>query len=880
MGKRNLLLGFGVLAVAAFIAVFQFNSNQEKTYEPREMDKVVYSYKASADYNYFIRFGDGPVEYDAVYRAQEQVRNTFASRNQYSWEELGPDNLGGRTRALIFDKDNSSIMYAGSVSGGVFKSTNGGQTWRPVTGQPDNMNVVSMCQTDDGTIYVGTGEGVLYPAGSQGEKGGGVLGGGIFRSTDGENFVLDKGVNSPNKWEASFAHINRLAAVGNTVYAATNRGAHYRKADGTWENCFSGLPEINQTAWDVKSSGDRVVLSLQNLIYINDAGAGQDNFVKASGSNGLPNNSGIGRAEIAINSVNPDYIYVANANSNGAMHSVYGTTDGGATWTQIGFGGSTSFQPYSNASSNQGTYNNMLGSYPGNPEQLILGGVQLWERQNGTWIKTGSEFQSPFNPYYVHADKHVVAFHPDFENNSTLFVGTDGGIARSTDGGVTWSSVNRRYNTLQFYTVDFQSTNAGEVVGGAQDNSIQFIDYQGNTPMAAVERFTGDGTYAGVSKFSPDYHIYSSQFANMGRSNDGGVTFSTTESFFAPRMLNAGADFQSPALIWEGIEGTSFVDTSFYVGMTDGLWMTRGVWDFSGLPKWWKLIDIPASTQTYVVSIASSTDGNVVYCGLNTGAFYMVDNVLMARDSVSGSDEGPDALTTVKTLNPGLGDQVVMDIAIDPNDPYNVVLALSRYDRSSNVKACTNTNATSPSWSNKGGTSLPDMPAYTALFELGSPNRVLLGTDMGLWVTENINSPNPTWELQADIPPVPVHMVRQQTRVASGAADGRIYVGTHGRGFWRSSSFVSIEEDENVSSTGLHVYPNPASDYIMIDLEANYSGNAMISVYDMQGKVVVSNSIELSESNVKVDISTLSAGNYIVKIESQAVNKAARIMVQ
>jgi hypothetical protein len=748
--------------------------------------------------------------------------------------------------------------------------------------QPGNLAVTSICQTDNGDIYVGTGEGNLYYNGPAGSKGGGVLGGGIFKSTDGDDFSDQvKAPGAPNTWGTDFAHINRLAAVGNTVYAATNRGLHYSDDGGaSWNNCFSSGPEMTQVSIDVKSVGSTVLAVINNLVY--STTSGPTNFSKISGIGGLPTNANVDRAEVAINSADANYMYVAYANGNGAMGGVYMSSDGGVNWTQIGFSGSSSFQPYSNASQNQGGFNNMIGTVPGDPTRLILGGVQLWEYRNGSWIRTGSEFQSPFNPFYVHPDKHSITFHPDYANGTrTILIGSDGGVTRSTNGGETWSSVNRGYNTLQFYTVDYQATAAGEVVGGAQDNSIQFIDYQGNTPMTAEERLSGDGTYVGISKFSADYHIYSAQFGRIVRSNDGGESFSATSSFLSPRMLNEDFGFFTPAVVWEKIEGSvydnaNFTDTAFVMGAYGGVWMTRGVWDYQSLPDWWKVLDISAAQEVTAVSISS--DGDVLYAGTGSGAVYMVENLLMARDSATGSDEGA-PLTSVTVLNVGSGGQDVSEIAINPNNSHEVLVTLSLYGASSNIKYCANTAASSPSWSSKDG-NLPDGPIYTALMEFGNTDRVIIGNDFGVWVTEDISAANPMWERQTDIPMVATHMIRQQTRRGSGVGDGRIYVGTHGRGFWRSSSFVSVEEEVAEVKDLMNVYPNPATDVVNIDLGIDYNQPLTIAIYDIQGKVVASTETNANGGTVRMDVSAIATGNYVVRVTGEGVSQAERLIIQ
>ncbi len=186
-------------------------------------------------------------------RQQLESRANYKSGNSakdLNWIEMGPDNIGGRTRAIIFDNRDvaANTLYAGGVSGGLFKSTNLGSTWAPVNPSGQNLNVSTMVQDASGTIYVGTGEGMnlqTYSAFGQPGYGysGGFIGQGIFKSDGSDNFQLVPGTKPViNGSSIEWAYINKLALdpTGNRLFAATQSGLKYATLPGLsdWQSEF------------------------------------------------------------------------------------------------------------------------------------------------------------------------------------------------------------------------------------------------------------------------------------------------------------------------------------------------------------------------------------------------------------------------------------------------------------------------------------------------------------------------------------------------------------------------------------------------------------------------------------------------------------------
>jgi len=254
--------------------------------------------------------------------ANTQSKSSAAALN-LSWEEMGPDNVGGRTRAILFDKDDPQKMYAGAVSGGLWRSVTGGVTWVKATTQldpKDNLAVSCITQAANGDIYFGTGEGF---AGSGGFGGGygttAFIGKGVWKSTDGITFNrLSSTVPTDTNSNSAWAFVNRLAADpvnANKIFVAINQGLRISYNGGnSWSivkycidppTCNVNLPLGNIKDVIVGSDGS-VFASSNSTVYYSATGDTNSFFV--INTNFPDNISGATRIELAIAPSDPNYV--------------------------------------------------------------------------------------------------------------------------------------------------------------------------------------------------------------------------------------------------------------------------------------------------------------------------------------------------------------------------------------------------------------------------------------------------------------------------------------------------------------------------------------------------------------------------------------------
>ena len=952
MNNRNLLFSLGVCIIVGSAIFYTTSLKGTAKYSPRSFNNY-FKDQGAGDagawiYNIQKNQITGTIDPKDVLQARLDAKalsqnKSGKSLSNFSFDEVGPDNVGGRSRSIVIDKDNSNIIYVAGVSGGIFKSITGGSSWVKINDLSENLAVASMAQCPlTGNIYAGTGEGLGN--GPMGTTDGNTafLGKGIYKSTDGITFSLLTSTipTTANSTTAEWASVNELAVDENGwIYAATNKGLRLSKDVGvTWTNpiIYPSSSPYQAFASDVSvvtlNGNKTVVASVGNKVFISSTGdAGYVNH-STGAADQLPS-SGVSRAENAIAPSNPNYIYSCVAKSNGNLQNVYRSTDKGVTWEIIGLGGTSTFEPLGG----QGSYGNTIAVFPNNPDKIIIGGIDIWSWElNGNWEQRTLWYLDQTNPYYNHADIHKFVFSPGHPN--TFFVGSDGGISKSTDGGKTYSTINKNFSVTQFYTVS--CSREGNVIGGTQDNGTIVVDRQGNTVQDGMSVMGGDGGGASFSIINPDAYFATTYYAGTGRSPNKGVTFypkpDATSPFFSARMLALGtpggtfpAAFVTPLLLWETFDDiyspdsvifkaidTSYVagdivsvkskngyffqyqlpqnlndsdfikvhdkiQSKFYLGVNDAIWMTREALDFSVQPKWFKIATLSGQT----ISMSISKDGQYLFAATSSGNIYRISNLRLANDSLSADVLSPYMVVETKLLAGGLPSQrTPTSIAVDPTDANNVIVTYGNYGNTNYIYRSTNALAENPTFVAKQGT-LPKMPVYASLIEMNNSSLVIIGTEYGIYATENIQAASPTWiDVNTNgLANVPVYMLKQQIYDYPGVSNyGVIYAATHGRGIFESGTYEGINDNQKPklsSKLVVNVYPNPVTD--RANISYNFKGNAkvILKVYDIQGRLRDSFEVSNMQNNFSFDCSKYSKGTYIVQLISENKKASAKFIV-
>lgn len=941
--------------------------------------------------------GTGQINLSDVLLARQQVAgnamNNPGRSFEFNWKERGPNNLGGRTRALLFDNqdETGNTVFAGSVMGGLFKSDDMSDNWYKINENNANLHVSCLTQTASGVIYAGTGEGFTVEEyillGDWGYSGG-FIGSGIWKSTDGQTFTQ---LASTQPGEEDWVFVNELAADIERVFTSTNTGLKYSTDGGnTWQLTMTNLgEELSANSQDVKIGPDgSIVTVVDNLCYVSPDG-NASNFVLHSTDStyDLPND-GVGRIEFAIAPTDPNIIYAVVVSRQGALFNVYRSNDKGFTWYIIGPGGSSNFNIFntgSNTSDGVGLYSCAIQVFPNDPDRILLGGIDTWEGtkvdEEGlfNWaLRSRSTNINWLQTQFLFEGQHAYLFKPD--NNNTFLVGTNGGISAGTMSGtdIEFNLKNKNYLGSQFYTVTYTATD-DIIGGGAQDvgsivNGFSFtsdpdrgwdiwvtpflftdgktggyINYSiiypsavmySRTPHPAkdgnIETFVRRNEYGGFPDWSPNMfddqyssNLFLSPFA-LWESFDDPVSGDSAE-FIPPTDIAVGETwwvasstmgrpfqhtFTEPATELDTVLVYDPISSKFFIGGEDQVLMTKDVLRFNVDPEWFVISDKDHSgIEGKPQSMAYSSDANFLFVGTQEGKLYRMSNIASAWDYDRADVKSPYCIIStyrIPVYLPGTSDeitQVITSVAVDPNNADRVVITLANYGNEHYVYMTDNALSDNPEFHSimgdpeNGG--LPRMPAYASLIEMDPNNNlVIIGTEYGIYVSENAGSGSPVWTSQnGGFGKVPVMMLKQQTlRKAndtifiSGGDDeiwygvdnyGVIYGATYGRGLMSLNEFqkpVGINElfPGLANQADFELYPNPAGDQVVVSLENESTVSVTFNIYNLNGQLIKQadqGSMPKGKHEIRVNCSDLTTGTYIFQVIRGKSGSSSKLII-
>ena len=940
MKKRHLL--YLASSLALVIGGILLLSNQNNNYHPRDSKAPVADYYGAAEYYKMMKANPETGEFDAqLYlsiRESAEAFNTIkdGSALNVAWDEVGPDNIGGRTRAILIVSDE--LMFAGSVSGGLFKSDNKGNTWERVASFDNNYSISTMAVLGNGHIYIGTGN-------SHAEA---TLGGGLFVSTDdGEtwNYAKDGDGNdikpSSLSFGAEYAIFDKIVAdpnEDNKLWVGYNRALKpYVEGQG-FGAVPDGLPTSACEDVDISADGNVIVASVGSSDgYVSTDGG--DSFTKIPDSDNGGIQDGLVRLEFAISPDDEKYIYAAVAIPGrvGKFDGVYSSIDKGNTWSKIWVvAANTDPDP-----GQQAFYDMAISVVPGDKNAYLVGVLSIWgagilaspeQRSESGWpfFNPGFDMSGPTPvgqevngyTYAVHADIHVF----EWDDDGTLFTGTDGGIFRSEDQATTFLHANRFYSVTQYYGIGYSANDL--VIGGAQDNGTTYITKTRSTLQEAMNVGGGDGFDCEIANLEPtgDIAFATSQWGQFFRgslSQQSGGPFASQEMF---DLMGPGtAPFHSQIRLWESkFENTPYtvnyrnesgdlipagteidyasntlevplkstldedlpvdstialpdpVTSLFATGFIDngGVWVTRFALNLNVTDEWSKVINTVNGSVT-ALEWSKGDGANHLFIGTSNGSIHRVSGFANAYTLEELSVDSADYALTVNTIM--TGSAPIMDIAVDPNDPDHVVVARGGFGGANKVMESFNAaTVPNPSFSNIWFTSgnLVGLPAYAVIIEQDNPDVIFAGTEFGIYSTSD-GGANWGFEGEDPIGAFAIYDLRQQWRSPEDVENsGFIYVGSHGRGAFKSTAFSKhgideVDEPEtNEAVANLIIAPNPMTSYGRLEFTSDNEGLVNMDIYSIAGQRVKSLQFVMNKgtNNYRFDVSDLNHGTYIIQL--------------
>ena len=452
--------------------------------------------------------------------ASKDASNSVKDRSDVIyWKSMGPDNVGGKTTSVLFNKLHPSQVYIGTMGGGVFYTYNHGISWHKVG---ENLMVSCMAQADDGTIYVGTGDcGESYDYNGLGDMGytNSFVGTGLYK-IDANNVmtVVESTVPSTVNDVTEWSFINDVAADGGFVAVATPEGLKFTSDCLTWNYAKCGGANIDGNAVEVKVANHKFVASVDGKIYIGSL----DNMVckSADGSNDEVGENGkivgIGTAagllDVAIApqmvdgvlSSESTIIYASTIATTGNHVKIYVSEDEGLTWTII-------LPTVSNAFGHQvydamGLYNHGLMVNPNNPDILYVLGYNMWLLQKPAEQSSGYYMaQQISSSSSLHVGLNAMAFDPT--DYKLAYVATEGGIYRGVSDGVFFSFYDCNRGNISARSIAVApSGSLTRVLGGLTDQGpVVIAGIEGTNNLETAELLLPALVGAHYGTFSSSY---------------------------------------------------------------------------------------------------------------------------------------------------------------------------------------------------------------------------------------------------------------------------------------------------------------------------------------------------------------------------------------
>ena len=706
-----------------------------------------------------------------------------------------PTAVSGRTVAIAVHPTNPDIAYVGTAQGGLYRTTNGGSSWTPLMDSALSLAIgtLTLAPSNPEILFVGTGE-QTFSASS-------FFGVGIYRIENASS--ASPTIVGPINRDIANNDVFSGRAIGeilvhptdpNIIFASSTSGIGGigPTTPGTLPNrglfrstnAMSASPTFTKLAVTAIGVGEnrnivdmvmepgnpnRIVASIVGtaalattpptaadnggLFLTTNAMAPVPTFTKTLDLAGTTSTAT--RTELAINKVGGTVtVYAASAIATG---TVYRSSDGGATWVSA---------VNNNFCNPQCFYDIAIDVDPTNASRVYLGGSPALPF--GISTNSGASFVT--SAQGLHVDSHVIAVAPS--NPQVVYFGSDGGIYRSNNAGASWTSLsNSTFSATQFMSVAIHPSDPNFTIGGTQDNGTEMLRFDGTWRRTDY----GDGGYAAIDQSSGPtgatmYHTYYNSNAPGG--SVMGFAFSEDTNAFENWTFRGcqiggagnGITCTDSVLFYAPLETGPGNPNTIYYG-TDRLYRSdnKGLINVVSSQAPIELntaVTPPAGIPISAIGI-SPTNDNVRLVGLRSGGLW-------------GTTTGSPSLTNLDPLNV-VPNNFVARAVIDPNNPNTAYVTLSAFGVNNVWKT---TSLTAPNWTpavGSGADALPQVPVNSFLIDPMESNRLIAGTDIGVYSSEDGGA---TWT------PAGTGLPRVAIFDMGITSERKLRIATHGRGMW------------------------------------------------------------------------------------------------
>lgn len=656
------------------------------------------------------------------------------------WTPVGPVNHPynqsgqptgiGRINGIAFHPSDSNTLFALAPQGGVWKTTNNGQTWQHLFGAGPVVNTIGvstmvLSYNNADTMYIGTGD----------RDAGDAPGFGVLWSTDGGKTWSTRNNGMGNRIVGKIIMHPRNSAI---LIAATNGGVYRTTNSGaSWTTIISSG---NFVDIDFHPSNPDIVYTTRNGLFFRSTNNGQS-FTQIT--SGLPASSS--RGQIAVSKANRGIVYFVTSGGS-SLQGFYRSTDSGQNFTAR-IGTTPNILGYydgTDMGNGQGWYDLDIDADPRNADVVFVGGVNIWKSVNGglNWTQVG-HWYGGFGADDIHADQHATEFN---NTGSRLYSGNDGGIYYSLNHGSRWVNISSGIQSSQIYrmaharTDEFISAEGYQDNGSSQTTRDEFYTYYGGDGMDCQVDPTDASYVYGAYVYGRIYRaINKNTIITVGANGTGGI--------------NEGGNWLTPFVLQEGQPGTMFAGYS-------NVWRTTNL--KTGNPPSW--VRISTSFGGIRMLESSMARNQMLYVLQNSGNMQRTGNANATAVAWVSLGTGPGGVRWIEAHHK------------DSNRVY-CVNGSSLY-RSTNKGASWTAIAT-PSGAGSLNTCIIDTSSKTEL--------IYIGTERGVYVWDsaanqvvNFNNGFPVW---GDVTDLDIWYSPK------GNKQSKVLASTYGRGVWRSNMY-------------------------------------------------------------------------------------------
>lgn len=765
------------------------------------------------------------------------------------WAPTGPNVLPnnltgymengiGRINCIAFHPTNSNTYFVGVAQGGLWKTTNDGASWTPLT---DNLPItrisdISIDPANPNTMYISVCdfEYIGFGLFLNGRKRNTHYGIGVYKTTDGGTtwtptgltYQLTNGDESLiRKILVNPTNSNELLACGvNGMHKSTNGGTTWTKQlDSLFWDMVQDPVNPNvvyaATGWVMNSNqGDAAIYKSTNF---------GNTWTKLN--TGIPSTGTVQRVKLAIAPSDNNYIYALCVDTQNGLYGFYKSTNAGGNWTYIAPALNVLDAYTGTGPGGQGNYDLGLLVHPTQKNTMYVGGVNLWGSTDGAvTFDPIAHWTTSYGPT-IHGDIHFIDRQA---STGRFFVCSDGGIYRTSNMVIgsfsstfttNWTKLNNGLQVTSFYRLSSSKNAAGRLCAGAQDNGTFY--YKGGNWYTI---FGGDGMDNYLDPANNSNVFSSSQYGNFYDSNNDGMSsnYPTTNpnSELCEWTTPIVADYNHPGVLYIGNENI--------VKSTD-----------NG-STWNTLSPFPGSNSTEVSALAvSNTHSLILY------AARRVRYELSTPGAVFNTNNGG---LTWTNITAGLPDSLYFtSIEINETNPCIAYITMAGFSAGRKVYMTTNGGM---NWNNISY-NLPNLPV-NCVKQIPGTNNIIATTDVGVYVLYGGTS---TWVNNSmGLPNVIV------SDIEFNPAVNKAYVSTFGRGIWETSLSIlsGINESNNKNIVDFNLYPSLNNGTFTISM-SDREKVEKLEVIDVMGRIVFEKNIDASEMQITLN---LKSGAYYARL--------------